>query len=76
MPIELSNSAFQPGATIPRPYTGNGEDRSAPLRWSEPPDGTNDPRSCVPPLPVLPAPGLGWYGNGTRPRWDQSPPGR
>jgi Raf kinase inhibitor-like YbhB/YbcL family protein len=40
MPIELSSSAFQPGATIPQPFTGDGVDRSPPLRWSEPPDGT------------------------------------
>jgi Raf kinase inhibitor-like YbhB/YbcL family protein len=40
MSIELTSTAFQAGATIPKPYTGDGEDRSPPLRWSEPPPGT------------------------------------
>jgi Raf kinase inhibitor-like YbhB/YbcL family protein len=40
MSIELTSTAFQPGATIPKPYTGDGADRSPPLRWSEPPSGT------------------------------------
>jgi Raf kinase inhibitor-like YbhB/YbcL family protein len=40
MSIELSSTAFQPGATMPKPYTGDGADRSPPLGWSEPPTGT------------------------------------
>jgi Raf kinase inhibitor-like YbhB/YbcL family protein len=40
MSIELTSTAFQQGATIPKPYTGNGVDQSPPLRWSEPPPGT------------------------------------
>jgi Raf kinase inhibitor-like YbhB/YbcL family protein len=40
MSIELTSTAFPPGATIPKPYTGDGADRSPPLRWSEPPPGT------------------------------------
>ena len=40
MSIELSSTAFQPGATIPQQYTGDGADRSPPLRWSETPSGT------------------------------------
>jgi Raf kinase inhibitor-like YbhB/YbcL family protein len=40
MSIELSSTAFQSGETIPKPYTGDGADRSPPLRWSEPPAGT------------------------------------
>ena len=40
MSIELTSTAFQPGATIPTQYTGDGADRSPPLRWSEPPAGT------------------------------------
>jgi Raf kinase inhibitor-like YbhB/YbcL family protein len=40
MSIELTSSAFQPGATIPKQYTGDGADHSPPLRWSEPPAGT------------------------------------
>jgi Phosphatidylethanolamine-binding protein len=40
MSIELTSTAFQPGATIPKQYTGDGADQSPPLRWSEPPSGT------------------------------------
>jgi Raf kinase inhibitor-like YbhB/YbcL family protein len=38
--IELSSTAFQPGGTIPKQYTGDGADRSPPLGWPEPPPGT------------------------------------
>ena len=38
--IEITTTAFQPGATVPKPYTGDGADRSPPLHWSEPPAGT------------------------------------
>jgi Raf kinase inhibitor-like YbhB/YbcL family protein len=40
MSIELTSKAFQAGETIPKPYTGDGADRSPPLAWSEPPAGT------------------------------------
>jgi Raf kinase inhibitor-like YbhB/YbcL family protein len=40
MSIQLSSTAFQPGETIPKQYTGDGADRSPPLHWSEPPSGT------------------------------------
>jgi Raf kinase inhibitor-like YbhB/YbcL family protein len=40
MSIELTSSAFTQGSTIPRRYTGDGEDVSPPLRWSDPPEGT------------------------------------
>ena len=40
MSIELSSTAFQPGATIPKQFTGDGANQSPPLRWSEPPSGT------------------------------------
>lgn len=40
MSIQLSSTAFEAEATIPKPYTGDGVDRSPPLRWSEPPEGT------------------------------------
>jgi len=39
MTFTLQSTAFGPGAEIPRIYTGLGEDRSPPLRWSgAPPD--------------------------------------
>jgi Raf kinase inhibitor-like YbhB/YbcL family protein len=40
MSMELTSTAFGPGAAIPREYTGDGADRSPPLHWSEPPAGT------------------------------------
>ena len=40
MSIELTSTAFQPGTTIPKQYTGDGADQSPPLKWSEPPNGT------------------------------------
>jgi Raf kinase inhibitor-like YbhB/YbcL family protein len=40
MSIELTSTAFQQGATIPKQYTGDGANQSPPLRWSEPPSGT------------------------------------
>ena len=41
MSIELTSTAFEAGTTIPRQYTGDGDDRSPPLRWSEPPKFTH-----------------------------------
>jgi Raf kinase inhibitor-like YbhB/YbcL family protein len=40
MTIELSSTAFHEGETIPRQYTADGRDVSPPLRWSDPPQGT------------------------------------
>ncbi len=40
MLIRLTSPAFQSGATIPKEYTGDGDDKSPPLQWSEPPSGT------------------------------------
>jgi Raf kinase inhibitor-like YbhB/YbcL family protein len=40
--IEVSSSAFEPGATIPKKHTGEGQDVSPPLRWSSLPRGTKE----------------------------------
>lgn len=40
MSIEVTSTAFKAGETIPKQYTGDGEDQSPLLRWSEPPSGT------------------------------------
>jgi Raf kinase inhibitor-like YbhB/YbcL family protein len=40
MPLELTSTAFAPGQPIPRKYTCDGENVSPPLRWSDPPQGT------------------------------------
>ncbi len=43
MKIELTSSAFQEGAKIPKKYTGEGkEDLSPPLAWSGLPGGTRE----------------------------------
>jgi Raf kinase inhibitor-like YbhB/YbcL family protein len=38
--MELSSTAFPEGATIPKPYTGDGTDVSPPLRWNGAPGKT------------------------------------
>jgi len=40
MPFELTSPTFVHGEPIPRKYTCDGEDISPPLRWSDPPQGT------------------------------------
>lgn len=40
MKIQISSAAFADGGPIPRRYTGDGDDMSPPLAWSEPPAGT------------------------------------
>lgn len=40
MAFEVSSSAFAEGSTIPRKYTGDGENVSPPLEWSGAPKGT------------------------------------
>ena len=40
MSWQLTSSAFGEGHTIPTAHTGDGEDLSPPLAWSEPPAGT------------------------------------
>jgi Raf kinase inhibitor-like YbhB/YbcL family protein len=40
MAITLSSSAFAAGGSIPAAYTCDGQDKSPPLTWDEPPAGT------------------------------------
>ena len=40
MSMQLSSPAFERGAYIPKKYTGDGEDVSPPLHWSDVPEGT------------------------------------
>jgi Raf kinase inhibitor-like YbhB/YbcL family protein len=40
MAIEIRSSAFESGEPIPRKYTGDGQDLSPPITWSELPPGT------------------------------------
>jgi Raf kinase inhibitor-like YbhB/YbcL family protein len=39
MKLELSSTAFREGEPIPEQYTGDGQDLSPPLQWSDPPAG-------------------------------------
>ena len=36
--MKLTSTAFTEGATIPKMYTGDGDDHSPPLQWSSAPD--------------------------------------
>jgi Raf kinase inhibitor-like YbhB/YbcL family protein len=38
--MQLTTTAFKPGADIPAQFTGDGSNRSPALRWSSPPEGT------------------------------------
>lgn len=40
MDMQLTSTAFQHGECIPREYTGDGQNVSPPLKWTEPPSGT------------------------------------
>ncbi len=39
MAFTLSSTSFSDGASIPRRYTGDGENVSPPLAWQDPPEG-------------------------------------
>ncbi len=40
MPLQLTSPAFPNGQPIPATYTGDGDDHSPPLSWSDQPAGT------------------------------------
>ena len=43
MALELTSSGFQEGKPIPKQYTADGQNRSPPLKWGDPPAGTRIP---------------------------------
>lgn len=40
MKFQLTSTAFQQGQPVPPEYTADGENKSPPLKWSEPPEAT------------------------------------
>jgi Raf kinase inhibitor-like YbhB/YbcL family protein len=61
MKIELTSSAFQEGAKIPKQYTGEGLDLSPPLAWSGLPGGTRElALICDDPDAPTPEPWVHW----------------
>lgn len=40
--LTVTSSAFEPGAQIPKTYTGEGDDISPPLSWTGAPEGTKE----------------------------------
>ena len=42
MRLRLTSTAFSDGQPIPKKYTGDGQNISPPLRWSSPPEGTQE----------------------------------
>jgi hypothetical protein len=65
MSMSLSSEAFADGARIPRKHTGDGEDRSPPLRWDGLPDGAVElALICDDPDAPSPQPWVHWvlYG--------------
>ena len=42
MTISITSTAFEAGKPIPKKYTGEGEDLSPPLAWSNVPKGTKE----------------------------------
>jgi len=40
MAFTLTSPAFENNGRIPKPYSGEGQDKSPPLEWSDPPAGT------------------------------------
>ncbi len=62
MTLKLESSAFAAGAEIPMRYTGDGEDVSPPLAWSDLPAGTKSLALIVddPDAPGPPAPRMVW----------------
>jgi Raf kinase inhibitor-like YbhB/YbcL family protein len=42
MTITVTSTAFEPSKSIPKKYSGDGDDVSPPLAWSKVPDGTKE----------------------------------
>ncbi len=65
MKLKLTSTAFRPSATIPRKFTGEGDDVSPPLAWEGMPAGTKEfALICDDPDAPSPEPWVHWviYG--------------
>jgi len=61
MRLEVKSSAFADGGAVPRKYTGEGEDVSPPLSWSNVPEGTKEfALICDDPDAPRPVPWVHW----------------
>ncbi len=61
MNVRLSSHAFEPGGTIPRKHTGEGQDVSPALNWSGLPEGTREiSLVCDDPDAPRPEPWVHW----------------
>jgi Raf kinase inhibitor-like YbhB/YbcL family protein len=61
MKITVQSSAIEPGKPIPRQYTGDGQDISPPLAWSDVPAGTKElALICDDPDAPTPEPWVHW----------------
>jgi Raf kinase inhibitor-like YbhB/YbcL family protein len=61
MAITITGGAFQAGQPIPKPYTGDGDDRSPPLSWTGVPAGAKElALICDDPDAPSPQPWVHW----------------
>jgi Raf kinase inhibitor-like YbhB/YbcL family protein len=61
MAIQVSSPAFEPGDTIPKKHTGEGQDVSPVLRWTGLPEGTREiALICDDPDAPMPRPFVHW----------------
>ena len=61
MALKLTSTAFAPDQPIPRPYTGDGQDKSPPLAWTGIPDGARSlVLICDDPDAPTPEPWVHW----------------
>lgn len=74
--FRLTSSGFQNGETVPKKYTGEGEDVSPPLEWTGAPDGTQEfAVLCEDPDAPQDTPFVHWLIYGIEPKTQSLPEG-